>query len=80
MATVKTSRAGIVILNSTESILFLDDISGVKLFVPHSIMETTSWWFTLNPNVNDYGIHHLQRNDEITICIPNWLLDREGIF
>ena len=70
-------RSGLVVKLTPKAVLFFDDAVGAEAFIPRSVI--LDWWFTSCGTKRGLRVQDLERNDEITVFIPKWLVRKEQI-
>jgi hypothetical protein len=70
-------RHGVVAALRDKSIIFFDDAAVKEVFVP--ISRILDWQFTREKTKKNLRIRDLERDDEVSIYIPQWLAKREKL-
>lgn len=76
----KVELGGVVVAQGPQALLFFDDESVQEVWISRRLIF--DWWFTDSsaPDATlPLEVDDLERNDEITIVIPRWLAEREGL-
>lgn len=69
-------REGVVETITPKAIKFFDDSSGVSEWVPKSLISP-DWFFTDSGDDRGLSLDSLERNDEITLKLPRWFVQKE---
>lgn len=68
---------GIVMLVTNRSFLLFDDTSGREIFIPHQMV--LDWSLLEEETPHDMTTKMLERDDFISVEIPTWLAEKEGL-